>query len=539
MKDVLSGIVAMLERGEPAQRVAAAQVLAYLKPKQPEIVEALGRAAMEGDSFLRPYAVEALGAIANQQAMSLLIPLLHSDGPLRSRIVRTFAKLGTGVEHLLVREFQRVDPDTQGVILEVLATTRGAEAMKTLLGALKEQGSELAQRAAQHLIAEVDHLAPDAREQRTRLRTMFLSTLSKLPKTAPDSLRVHLLELLRRVADPSCRAVFFQYGRPNHAPVVRGAALRGMAGLGATPAQVDKLLEHLREDDFVNVVGPTLEVLGELQVTSKMSRILDKLLDSPRPEVRLFALRGMGRLRTLTAAKRLQPFLDSDDPRVQTLTSEGLGHNPAAREGLLKRILAARDLGEANRPVEALTMLARELTPLQVKKITARFLKLVEADDPVREPLQRVLAACKPTVVAPLLREEAKKLRTKRRFADALRLLQVISTAGRGEMDAEARYEMAVTTLLMRGRDRQAPEGDPVIGHLSHLIRSGYKLLGRLKRERMLDHEDLLYIGQRFVERLNEERRFGTEILSWLIEKVPEAKAAIQAMQKLKIEGLA
>ena len=106
-------------------------------------------------------------------------------------------------------------------------------------------------------------------------------------------------------------------------------------------------------------------------------------------------------------------------------------------------------------------------------------------------------------------------------------------------MDAEARYELAVTTLLMRGRDRLAPEGDPVIGHLSHLIRANYKLLGRLKRERMLDHEDLLYIGQRFVERLNEERRFGTEILSWLIEKVPEAKAAIQAMQKLKIEGLA
>ena len=32
---------------------------------------------------------------------------------------------------------------------------------------------------------------------------------------------------------------------------------------------------------------------------------------------------------------------------------------------------------------------------------------------------------------------------------------------------------------------------------------------------------------------------FGFDLLNWLIEKRPEAKEAIQAMQKLKVEGLA
>ena len=44
---------------------------------------------------------------------------------------------------------------------------------------------------------------------------------------------------------------------------------------------------------------------------------------------------------------------------------------------------------------------------------------------------------------------------------------------------------------------------------------------------------------QRFVERLNAERRFGEELLQWIIKQEPEGKASVQALQKLKVEGLA
>ena len=64
MKDALLKIKEMLEDGTPEQKVAAAQVLAYLKPKTAQIVRALGAVATEGDGFLRRYAVDALGAIA-------------------------------------------------------------------------------------------------------------------------------------------------------------------------------------------------------------------------------------------------------------------------------------------------------------------------------------------------------------------------------------------------------------------------------------------------------------------------------------------
>ncbi|MCB9882648.1 MAG: hypothetical protein H6832_12575 [Planctomycetes bacterium] len=546
MKDTLAGIVQMLETGEAEQQVAAAQVLAWLGPKSPPVVKALGRAASSGDGFLRGYAVEALASIGNAAALSHLIPILHVEGPLRSKVARALSALGDDAEKVLVKEFEKSDRDTRIVIIEILARTRGAEGLKTILCLLKDdEDPDIAEIASQHFIHQLETLQAPAEEdedehepERARIRKVLLTNLQRIPKKAPTSYRVYLLRFLRRVADPSCRTVFVTASGPSNAPEVRAAGLRGLRDRELTTAQRTKILGYLDDEDFVHVVGPALEVLQELEPTgAPMANSLLKLLDNARPEVRLFALAKLAHYNTAACAKALLPFLDNDDPQVHDLASKALGQNAEAREGLVKRFLAARDLQEARRPFDALKAIAAQLTAGQCKKLVAQFLKLLGKDDPVRELYRAVLADAPVDQVVPPLLDEARAARNKQDYDVAFRILQALS--GSGSLSHEVRYEIALATLLGRAKSVDLSQGDPVIGHLCILVREGFPLVARLKREKNLETDHALYLGQRFVERLNEERKFGFELLNWLIEKRPEAKEAIQAMQKLKVEGLA
>ncbi len=527
----------MLDEGGPEQQVAAAQVLAWLKPKTPAVVKALGRLAVDGDAFVRRYAVDALGAIGNAAALGHLIPLLHIEGPLRSRAARSLIRLGANGETVLIKEFDKADWETRGVILETLAQMRGPDAMKTLFTVFKDPELEdLAARGAKTLLVELE--SAEAAE-RDAIRKTVLTSLKRVPKRAPESYVVYLVELLGLCRDANCRDVFFSHSGSSQPKAVRAAALRGLAGMELTPAQSRKLLGYLEDDDFVHVVGPTLQVLeGYEPKGAPIAAVLGKLLENPRPEVRSFAMKGLGSFQTATSAELLMPFLGSSDPKVHALASEALGQNPEARDALVKAMTSSRDLEQAHRPFDAVLRLAPQLEQAHIKKLVTFYLKLLQAGNPVRDLVQRILAAADPKVATPMLLDEAKKLRNREQFDRSQAVLQVLASTPE-QMHADVRYELALTILLGRGREPDLVEGDPVVGHLCHLIQGGYPLFQRIKKERKLETADALYLGQRFVERLNDERRFGTELLAWLAKKEPDTKESIQAMQKLKVEGLA
>ncbi len=544
MKDTLSGIVSMLETGSPEQRVAAAQVLAWLKPKTAQVVKSLGQVAQDGDPFLRPYAVDALGAIGNAASLVALIPFLHIEGPIRNKVVRIYAKAGNTAVAVLIKEYAKTDPVTQMTILEILAKVRSDEALGLIYGILKDPGrpgdGERLYRILSTEISNLDLETEDGQKGVERLRGQLAAWQKGLPKKITSQSRAWILDLLAQVGDASCRTLFVSQSAPTHAPEVRSVALRGLHGMDLTEAQTSKLLAYLKEDDFLHVVGPTLDVLEELEPKgAQMANSFAKLLEAERPEVRLFAMRMLGRFTTAAAANNLMPFLHSDDPQVHELASKGLGGNPEAAEGVLKIFLAARDLEEVYRPFDALLLLAGHLDTPKLKKLLDRYKLLVAAEDPVREQYRQVLAKADPEQIGPLLGKEAHKLRLAGDFAHALDMLAILAAGRGGQLEGEARYELAVTKMLMRARIPELTEGDPVIGHLCHLLASDFKLLERIKKEEILGPDEVYYLGQRFVERLNAERRFGEELLQWIIQQEPEGKASVQALQKLKVEGLA
>ncbi len=107
-------------------------------------------------------------------------------------------------------------------------------------------------------------------------------------------------------------------------------------------------------------------------------------------------------------------------------------------------------------------------------------------------------------------------------------------------MTADARFQLMVAKLKTSRKEmaRSARQRDVALDLVAELLHEGGKTFTRkLLKESTLDPEDLYYVGYHFSERLNEERRFGTDVLAHVAGKGKRNRTAKEAREKLKIEG--
>ena len=109
-------------------------------------------------------------------------------------------------------------------------------------------------------------------------------------------------------------------------------------------------------------------------------------------------------------------------------------------------------------------------------------------------------------------------------------------------LDLEGRYQMALARLIMDHEEGRAGvavhTGDATMGYIAGLVRDGFPALDRLKKESMLEPEDLLRVGRHFNESIGPERRFGTELLRHVAEKHGKLKAGEEARMMIRSAGL-
>jgi hypothetical protein len=136
--------------------------------------------------------------------------------------------------------------------------------------------------------------------------------------------------------------------------------------------------------------------------------------------------------------------------------------------------------------------------------------------------------------------DRAVRFRKQRKFADAVSMLAFLAASG--VIPTEGRYQLAVSRLLFdvveQAEGRAQGVCDATMGYFALLIREGFPLLPRLKKESMLEPEDLFALGEHFAEAGGEERRFGAALLQHLAEKHPRRKAGEEALSVLRAEGL-
>ena len=112
--------------------------------------------------------------------------------------------------------------------------------------------------------------------------------------------------------------------------------------------------------------------------------------------------------------------------------------------------------------------------------------------------------------------DKAVRMRRARKPAEALHILARVASNGHG--DDETHYQIALTKLLAAADEAEAAggPGNSTMGFFAVLIRNGFPLADRLKRESAVKPEMLLRVATHFASAVGPERRFGTELLQHL-----------------------
>ena len=99
---------------------------------------------------------------------------------------------------------------------------------------------------------------------------------------------------------------------------------------------------------------------------------------------------------------------------------------------------------------------------------------------------------------------------------------------------------MALLGLLSNRKPAGRPPrvSDRVCQPFARLLSRGYAIDSRLRKERLVQLDDLLYLGFAFSESHDEdERDFGEELLEEVAQRDPQGKTGARAQNKLKLLG--
>jgi HEAT repeat protein len=540
MNDTLKSLVRILESGKPALQIAAAQVLGEIRAGEPAVVRALAQKLEEGEAHLAPFALEALGQIGADDAVQAIVVCFLRGNALAERAASQLMHMGSAAAKELARLYDASGQDTRAQILDILGRLHHRESLQLLVRTAQSDAGMLGQRASEILLAQAPGLERGAAGMLSKLLASALGPKA-LPGLAPEAV-ARLLLVQGAVDGRGARAVLLRFCGPKHPPIVRQAALRALARLELTDSQVDAIVALLDDGDMSHVVRPALEVLEHVdRFGAKSIARLKKSIESGQEEVAVGALRALRSCHTADSARIAIERLTGAAPAVQEAALRNLAGNPAAVEPLLKQLFAERNPERAALLSRPLHQLVPHWAPRHVKQLEERVMKLAP-NDPFGEIGFALLLEVAPQDAARLIAEKAVRLRRAKKVQDAVNLLLRLAQSGR--IDAEIRYQLALGKLLLEsGRNGEAQHpaqnrGDATMGHFAGLLREGFPLFDRIRKESQVTPEDMLRLGTHFAAAVGAERRFGAEVLRFLAEKHRRARTGEDAARALRAEGL-
>lgn len=528
MNDTLKTIVGILAEGKPELQVAAAQILGELHAKDPAIVRALG------DGFARSpvlgrFCLDALAKIATPPALALIAQAVVEHEVLSDHAAHLLGELGAAAHGVLAKAYPQAIGEQRARILSVLARQLGPDAVTVFVHALlTPDTAELAAGLLQAQAAQFDGAT-------TKLLRQGLG--AHLDQPLPDACLAQVIAVLARVDAAGSKAVFLKHIDSTAAPLVRSAAFRALRGSKLTANQVASMMALLEDPAQKDVHEAVREVLVDLpELPAGTAPGLKRLLASRNAEQRLFAARMLRTASGIEMARAFLKLLDHDDPRFRAAARAGLANNKQAIEPVLKLMLATRNPDLAQDCATVLASLAPHLTPKLQKSMAERAAKLLPGNVRLGDLLLELVLRAGGAKIAPFVIDKAVRLRRAHRRAEALHLLARVAASGHG--GDEAHFQIALTKLLAAEDEAEAEGGAPgnsTMGFFASLVRSGFPLFERLRRESAVTPEMLLRIATHFSLAVGPERRFGTELLQHLAARTKgragdEARLALRAV---------
>ena len=529
MNDTVKAIVSILDTGRPELQVAAAQILGELGIKEPAAVKSLSAATARSHVLAR-FAIEALARIGTAEALRVVVRSLVEHEGLVDQASHLLGESGVASHPAIVEAVDAAPADRRLRLLQVLARLLTKDTVQAFVRAMAEP----------ELSAQVAKLVLDAAPTMTEpvRKSLREGLLAAMKEPMPDAAVASVIGVLAVIDAGGAKTMLLHHVGDKSALPIRLAALAALRGQELTVVQVKAFLAQLEDTAQQPVHDAVRDVLASMSVwPDGLDAPLEKMLASRNVEQRLFALRALRGHASAETVKVALKLRDHEDSRFRAAAEELLSSSKLAVEPLLRQLQLARDPVEASALSGLLVRLAAHIQPKLAKSIAERATKLLSQKALVADHLQDVALAAGGQKLVPFLLDRALRWRKARRFPEALHVLARL--AAKDMLDVEGHYQLAVTRLMQDtvrpGGDGAAP-GNAAMGFFTVLLRDGFPLFERVKKDTTLPPEQQLKLASYFSQTVGAERRFGQDLLLHIAQR-HKGRMGEEAKLALRIAG--
>ena len=530
MNDTVKEIVGILDAGRPELQIAAAQILGELRVKDPTVIRALSN-ALGRSNVLGRYVIEALGRFGTQEALRIVVRALCEHDSLADQALHLLNEVGHAAHAPVSDAFVEAQPERRLRLLQVLARSPSKDSIKPFVQSLLTPENCLV--AARMIVEGAGRLTAPLQ------KVLHEAIAHALEQPLPDVCVVAALEVAAKIDPTGARALLEKFSGEGASASVRAAAWRGMAGQKLTAAQVKSLLTQL-EDVEQKQAHDAIRDLLSLQTDwpDGLAPVMKRLLAARHPEQRLFAMRVLRTPPMPEIIKLALKLRDHEDARFRAAAEDVLGANPLAIEPLLRLLQTCKVPAEGRRLALLIVKHAPAMPAKSVRAIAERSIKLMHAHSIAGDFFCDIALALGGQKLLPFFLDKAVRWRRTKRYPEALHLLAKLATANL--LDNEGRFQLALARYLqdsLRGPVEGAAPGNAAMGFFAQILRDGFALFERLKKETSLEPDQLLRLATYFAETVGPERRFGQELLQHLAGK-NRGRAGDEARMALRTAGL-
>lgn len=538
MNDTIKSIVGLLKEGKPELQVAAAQVLGELSPKDSVVVDALSN-GLDRSPLLGRFCLDALAKIANPAALARMAEAVVEHEVLSDHAAHLLGDLGPDAHGVLAEIYPQAIGEQRGRILLVLGRVLSDASIPVIVDALLT--NDLMDTAATMLERGRDGMTPAIKKllRESLQERLDESVAPSAPSTIAPNIIARLLALLAAVDAKGSKTLFLKYIEDGSPALVRSAAFRALRDTELTANQTKAMMASLEDPAQKGSHDAIRELLVNLpELPTGLAPGLKRLLASRQPEQRLFAIRMLRTAGGAELAKSFIKLLDHDDERFREAAIDGLANNKQAVEPLLKLMQSTKNLDMSQTAGVILARLASHITAKMQKTAGEKAVKLLATNSRLGDLLLDLVLLAGGTKITPFFIDKAIRMRRAQRPAEALHVLAKIGASDYS--DDEVHYQIALIKLLASADEVEGAvtPGNSTMGFFSVLIRAGFPLFDRLKREAAIKPEMLLRVATYFTQAVGLERRFGTELLQHLANRT-KGRAGDEARLVLRTAGMA
>ena len=540
MNATLKSIQQLIYSPDDSLRLSAIRVLGAINSREPAVHKALADLMIETDNpDVFEAALSAIEASPHEQILKQLVRVLDKTDDHQDRVIDAIAKIGAKAVPSLKQQFDKVPPETQRRMVRILPRIRTHLAHAFLIDCLAHPDLQLMREAIRAFREEMPNYNAS---EKADLYSQLSAALKDKRIKQNDIAVSAVIIAMGIIADIKAKAALLSFIAPGASPQVRRYALISMASLpldsGKHPDVAAALYPLLDDPDYDGLVRHALAVLSLLPASKDDQDILRDLLHNQHTGVRVFAMGKLSNLDSAANAQLIMEFLPASDQDLKDAALEALAKMPSTVNIILKAIDETPGVLRIQDMVRILAHHKNRITPERARNRIKKMLEMRGGGDKRFELNWEALKQLKPEILQSEILKMADKAFAASDYKAAASHLALLDRGGLLTPDLRYRLMLATLKISEKSRSRSGRAADPALEHAARLLTENPReFKSRLVSEKILTDEDYFYLGFHFSERLNEERRFGADLLRHVAHRWPRRQSAKTARQKLQLEG--